>query len=140
MDKEKYKKTGMFVLSSGHITDTYYDMKEAMGEPHNLTEIVNEIKSKYNMSNFDVIIGIDYGGVPLAVGLSLDTGIPYAVLRKELKNHGTKKRIEGFQGKGRVILLDDVKTTGTSMNKAKEYLIEQGYSVMITHILIDRNG
>ena len=133
-----WKKTGKFTLSSGQIVDSYYDLKEMLGNPKLLEEETYDIMEKSKKHNFDVIIGIDYGGVPLAVSLSLKTGIPYAILRKEQKLHGMQKRIEGSPIKGRCILLDDVKTTGKSLVEAKDYLNNNDYYVLKSFILLDR--
>jgi len=138
MDLDKYKKTGKFQLSSGHESTYYYDVKEAMGEPTNLREMVSDLDKKHNMKDIDVIIGIDYGGIPLAVGLSLYTNVPFATVRKEAKDHGTKKRIEGYQQKGRVLLLDDVRTSGHSIKEAKEYLKSKGYTIEATATVMTR--
>lgn len=138
MDLEKYRKIGNFTLSSGEKSNYYYDIKEAMGEPTMLRGFYSEIHKNNNMKNIDVIIGIEYGGVPLAIGLSLYTNIPYAIIRKETKQHGTQKRIEGYQKIGRVLLLDDVRTTGNSIKETKEYLKSKGYEIMATATVMTR--
>lgn len=129
MNVDKYKKTGQFTLTSGAQTSVYYDIKEAMGEPQNLYDMAEEIALRLTKKP-DVIIGLDYGGIPLAVALSLQLRIPYAVLRKEQKKYGTRKRIEGYQGKGRVLLVDDVTNTGASLDAAYAYLKSVGYDVI----------
>jgi len=138
MELLKYKKTGKFTLSSGKESDFYYDIKEAMGEPENLREIISDLDKKHNMKNFDVIIGIDYGGIPLAVGLSLYTSLPFAVIRKEAKDHGTQKRIEGYQEIGNVLLLDDVRTSGNTIKESKDYLKSLGYKIIATETVMKR--
>lgn len=135
MNLDKYKKTGNFTLSSGKKSNTYYDLKEAMGEPAVLSEMIDGIIG----IDYDVIIGIDYGGTPLAVALSLRYGVPYAILRKEKKQYAMWHRIEGYQGKGRVLLVDDVSTTGNSMKEAREYLKSEGYDVVKTKVIMERN-
>jgi len=139
MNLEKYKKTGMFTLSSGHITEEYFDIKEAMGEPEILREMIRELDRKHNMENIDVIIGIEIGGIPLAVGLSQYTNVPFAILRKEKNDHGMMKRIEGYKIVGRVLLLDDVKTSGNSLKDATDYLKSKGYSTITTDVVLDRS-
>lgn len=140
MNLEKYKKTGDFTLSSGEKSDFYYDLKEAMGDPLILKDIIEKIIKTHNFDEIDVIIGIEYGGVPLAVGVSIATGKPFAVLRKKKKAYGTEKRIEGYQGFGKVLLLDDVKTTGGSIEKAKEYLFDMGYRVVAVDVAYTRTN
>ena len=129
LDLEKYRKTGKFILSSGKESDHYYDVKEAMGEPSNLQKMFAVIMQSVPLE-VDVFIGLAYGGIPLAVISSIMTGKPFAVLRKEEKKWGTKKLIEGWQKKGKAVLLDDVQTTGDSLDKAELYLNSQGYDVI----------
>lgn len=139
MNVEKYKKTGKFKLSSGQTTDHYYDLKEAMGQPHNLHKIFNDIVIKIP-PDVEVFIGLDYGGVPLAVMCSLMTGKPYAVLRKEQKEYGMQKRIEGYDKKGKTVVLDDVENTGETMRNAVKYLRENGYNVIKTLTIMKRDN
>jgi len=139
MNIEKYKKHGNFTLKSGKKCDVYYDIKEMMGEPANLEEIVQRIRFQHEINFIDVIIGIEYGGIPIAVALSLNTGLPFAVLRKEQKTHGTKNRIEGSKVIGNALLLDDVITTGETVDNAKIYLESKGYKVIATDCVVDRS-
>ncbi len=134
-----WKKKGDYKLSSGKHVETYFDLKEMMGDPRILREEARRIAHTTAIDKVDVIIGIDYGGVPLAIALSLLTNIPYAILRKEAKNHGMAKRIEGCQLRGKCLLLDDVKSTGKSLEEAKKYLEEWRYQVIETHVLMERN-
>ncbi|KKK81487.1 hypothetical protein LCGC14_2812990 [marine sediment metagenome] len=137
MNFERYKKTGSFTLSSGKQSQHYYDVKEAMGEPQNLQIMFSELIRSIP-DDVDLFIGLEYGGIPLAVTCSLMTGKPYAILRKHENDHGMRKRIEGYQGKGNVVLLDDVKTTGLSLKFAKEYLEDHGYNILDVLTIMER--
>lgn len=129
MNVEKYKINGEFKLSSGQITDHYYDLKQAMGDPVTLQQIFSELMPQIPM-DVEIFIGIDYGGIPLAITCSLMTGKPYAVIKKARKEYGTMKRIEGTEKKGRVVLLDDVENTGETIKNSVKYLNENGYDVI----------
>lgn len=129
MNIEKYKINGEFKLSSGQITDHYYDLKQAMGDPVTLQQIFSELMPQIPM-DVEIFIGIDYGGIPLAITCSLMTGKPYAVIKKARKEYGTMKRIEGTEKKGRVVLLDDVENTGETIKNSVKYLNENGYDVI----------
>ncbi len=139
---DPWKKEGVFVLSSGKTVHNYYDLKEMMGDPKVLMEEVMEIKNSKTLvewSKIDVIIGIDYGGTPLAIALATVTNIPYAIIRKDEKDHGTRKRIEGSPKIGKTLLLDDVRTGGDSMHDARMYLENKGYTIIETIVLLDRD-
>ncbi len=136
-DKEKYKKKGSFFLHSGKSSDFYYDIKEAMGKPENLQAMFTDMLLDIPC-DVDLFIGLESGGIPLAVTCSSMTGKPYAILRKKQKSYGTMKMIEGYQGKGKAVLLDDVSTTGESLRKAEVYLTCQGYEIVKSLVIVDR--
>lgn len=138
IDLKPYRKVGNFTLSSGKKSKFYYDVKEAMGEPQVLQKIFAQLMQRIPI-NVDLFVGIEYGGIPLAIICSVMTGKPYAVLRKNKKRHGTLSKIEGYKGKGNVVLLDDVYTTGTSIKKAKKFLKGKGYEVIETLTVMDRS-
>ena len=141
MNYEKYKKYGHFILNSGDSSNHYYDIKEAMGEPDNLQEMCKKLLASHPISRdeCDLFVGLDYGGIPLAVACSIITGKPYAILRKKRKTYGTMKKIEGWQRHGKVFLLDDVKHTGKSINSAERYLESQGYEVINKVVAFERD-
>lgn len=138
LDLKMFKKFGDFKLSSGLQSKVYYDLKEAMGEPKLLQQMITNLMKDIVVKP-DLIIGIDFGGIPLAVGLSLKMKIPFAILRKFRNKHGMAKRIEGCQKKGTVLLVDDVYNTGMSTNNAETYLTYCGYKVLQTITLLQRD-
>lgn len=102
MDKEKLIELlkecgaiqfGKFVLTSGAISNYYIDIKKASTNPKILKKIA-EAMVEYT-EGYDVLAGMELGAVPLVVALSLETGIPYVIVRKEKREHGTSKQIEG---------------------------------------------
>lgn len=136
---KQFKKTGNFTLSSGKKSKYYYDLKEAMGDPVLLHQICHDLLLENpERVNADLYIGIEYGGVPLAICCSLMTGTPYAILRKNKKRHGTLSKIEGYKGKGKVILFDDVLTTGNSIKKAVKFLKHKEYEILKTVTIMER--
>ena len=89
----------------------------------------------------DRIAGVVLGSVPLATALALETGIPYVMIRKEKKDHGTGKLIEGDLNAGdRVLVVEDVITTAGSSIKAIGTLREAGAEVKYVISVIDREG
>jgi orotate phosphoribosyltransferase len=89
----------------------------------------------------DRIAGIVLGSIPLAAALSMATGIPYVMVRKEQKDHGTKDLIEGDLNPGdKVLVIEDVITTAGSSVKAIAVLRENGAVVDQIMSVVDREG
>lgn len=130
---------GRFVLTSGAISDYYIDIKKASTNPKILKKIA-EMMAEY-VDGHDVIAGMELGAVPLAVALSLETGLPYVIVRKEKKEHGTGKQIEGGDVKNRrVIVVEDVTTSGGSVVKAIKTLREHQALVDEVIVVVDRES
>ncbi|MCL2510155.1 MAG: orotate phosphoribosyltransferase, partial [Methanomassiliicoccaceae archaeon] len=88
---------GEFTLASGAKSSYYINIKKASTNPRVLYRISLLMAEKMQMENIrpDKIAGIVLGSIPLAAALSMATGIPYVMVRKEQKDHGTKELIEG---------------------------------------------
>ena len=134
---------GEFVLASGAKSNYYIDIKKASTNPAVLKLIARLMAEKMRDEGIeaDRIAGVVLGSVPLATALSLETGIPYVMIRKEKKDHGTGKLIEGDLGAGdRVLVVEDVITTAGSSIKAIATLREAGAKVDYVISVIDREG
>lgn len=109
----KYKavETGHFILASGATSTVYVDVKSAMTNPELLQAVASAIAEK---ATFDMVAGVAVGGVPLAVATSLATGLPYAIIRSSTKDHGKKETVIGDVKGKRVLLVEDVTTSGES--------------------------
>ncbi len=89
----------------------------------------------------DTIAGVVLGSVTLAAALLLATGVPYVMIRKEKKDHGTGKLIEGdLEAGDKVLVVEDVITTAGSSIKAIETLRASGAVVTDVISVIDREG
>jgi len=74
-----------------------------------------------NFPQVDRIVGVAYAGIPLAVAITLETGIPSCYTRKEIKTHGISRFIEGRIEHGDIlVIVDDLVTTGESKLEARE--------------------
>ena len=130
---------GRFVLTSGAISDYYIDIKKASTNPRILKKIA-EAMAEY-AKGYDVIAGMELGAVPLAVALSLQTEIPYVIIRKEKREHGTGKQIEGIDVKGKkVIIVEDVTTSGGSVIKSVQILRQNKAIVDEVISVVDRES
>ena len=129
-------KFGNFTLTSGKKSKFYVDMKLASTDPEILSLIAKEF-AKYMPDGIDFIAGMELGAVPLAVALSLETGIPYSMIRKSDRKHGTGSRIEG-PNNGNAVLVDDVATTGGSNIESIKALVDEGVEVTMVMVVVDR--
>ena len=130
---------GRFVLTSGAVSDYYIDIKKASTNPKILKKIA-EAMSEY-AKGYDLLAGMELGAVPLVVALSLETNIPYVIIRKEKREHGTSKQIEGGEVKGkRVLVVEDVTTSGSSVVKTIKIIRESQGTVDEVLVAVDRES
>ena len=130
---------GRFVLTSGAISDYYIDIKKASTSPKILKKIA-EAMAEY-ADKYDLLAGMELGAVPLVVAVSLETSIPYVIIRKEKREHGTGKQIEGRDVKGKkVLVIEDVATSGGSILKTIEILRESQAEVDKVLVVVDRES
>ncbi|UCG70534.1 MAG: orotate phosphoribosyltransferase [Thermoplasmata archaeon] len=130
-------KTGEFTLTSGKKSNYYVDIKQASTNPKILKEIA-ECMVKH-LKGEEKIAGMELGAVPLAVALSLETDLPYLIIRKKTRSHGMGKLIEGHLEKNdKIILVEDVTTSGSSLLKAAEIVRGEGGMVKRALVVVDR--
>ncbi|MEM2900738.1 MAG: orotate phosphoribosyltransferase [Thermoplasmata archaeon] len=129
---------GDFTLTSGKKSKYYVDIKKASTEPKILREIAKEIKNKLPKGT-ERLAGLELGAVPIVVAVSLETDLPYVIIRKGERTHGTGKLIEGMLKEGeKVVLIEDVTTTGGSSIKSIEILRNAGAKVEDVITVVDR--
>jgi orotate phosphoribosyltransferase len=130
-------KFGDFTLTSGKKSKYYVDVKQATTLPRILKQIADALAPK--VADAEVLAGVELGAVPILVAVALATGKPYAIIRKGERSHGTGKRIEGQPVKGkRVLIIEDVTTTGQSVVNAVQLLREDGATVGRVETVVDR--
>ncbi len=134
-------KYGKFKLSDGSLTDYYIDKYVFETSPEILAAIVDEIGEMLEGDTIDVVAGPELGAVPLVTGVSLESGIESAFVRKGKKHHGTQARIEGTIEKGqRVAIVEDVTTTGNTILDTAEVVEDVGGVVERLIVVVDRNA
>lgn len=133
-------KTGEFVLKSGIVSPYYLDLRGAICSPKMLPNIVSGLSMllNYGLNNM-VVCGVPYSGIPLATLFSVNTYSSMVIMRKERKEYGTGKLVEGVYKKGNeCILIEDVISTGKSVVEAIEKLEQEGLKVKDILIVVDR--
>ena len=130
---------GDFVLSSGKRSKYYLDKWRFETDPGLLGEIARAMAELLPSPRPDRIAGVELGGVPLATALSLETDIPSLIVRRQAKEYGTAREIEGIWQAGEtVVLVEDVLTTAGQAVTAARKLAEAGLRVARIIYVIDR--
>ena len=130
---------GRFVLTSGAVSDYYIDIKKASTNPTVLKKIA-EAMAEY-VEGYDLLEGMELGAVPLITALSLETSVPYVIIRKGKREHGTGKQIEGGDVKNKhVLIIEDVTTSGGSVVKTIQILRQSQAEVDEVLVVVDRES
>ncbi|MEE9587818.1 MAG: orotate phosphoribosyltransferase [Hyphomicrobiaceae bacterium] len=135
-------------LASGRKSDFYVNMKPTMMHPEGAYLIASLFLDKISGDDVDLIGGLEMGAVPLAaavaaVGQAQGRPVQGFFVRKKAKDHGTQSLVEGLaEGEGlaarRIVVLEDVTTTGGSALKAAEALKADGATVVCVITVVDR--
>lgn len=130
---------GEFTLASGAKSDVYIDVKRAWTDPARLDTLARALAARVGAE--ERLAGMELGAVPLVVAVALRTGRPYAVLRKAVKEHGTRQAFEGELPAGRkVLLIEDATTTGGTTVRSIEIVRAAGALVDRVLTVIDREA
>lgn len=141
--------TGSFILSSGKTSSFYIDGKKVTLSAEGINKISRYILYRIKEGGIaaDAVGGLELGAVPIAVAVSAMSYLPEFnipvfsfIVRKKPKGHGKKARVEGpdlFPGT-RVVIVEDVVTTGQSALDAVNVVREQGCKVEKIFALVDR--
>lgn len=114
-------KFGNFQLKNGEHSKYYFDIKNIISYPNLLKKIGDDLYKQ--LGEFDVICGIPYGALPIATYISTKYNKPMIYIRNNTKNYGTKQLIEGeYKLTERCVIIDDVVTSGNSLNEVIEIL------------------
>lgn len=133
------------VLSSGKTSNYYFDGRKVSLSPKGAYLIANIICDMIEEDKVDAVGGLTLGADPIVGALGVaayqrNIDISLFIVRKEAKTHGTKRQIEGppLRAGQRVVVVDDVITTGGSIIKAVEAVREVGCEVVKALALVDR--
>ncbi len=130
-------KLGDFTLTSGRKSDYYVDLRAVITKPKLLKKVALEMSK--HAAGADKIAGVELGAVPIAAALSLETDIPYLMIRKHRKGHGAGNIVEGGLAEGeKVLFVEDTVTTAGSLIRAIAAVREHGGLVDKAIVIVDR--
>jgi orotate phosphoribosyltransferase len=136
-------KFGNFILSSGKSSSYYVDLRLVPSYPHEFRMMIkyleNQITEDIGLENFESIVSVPTGGLVIGSALAIETVKPLIYVRSKPKDYGTSKSVEGKIHDGmKVVMIDDVATTGGSVVNAIKSLTEVNVPVKDAYVIVDR--
>ena len=143
LDRIGALKFGAFKLTSGKMSPYYIDLRIVPSFPDAFQKICDFtakfVRSEIGIDNFERIVGVPVAGMPIASVVAFTLKMPFLYVRRGARLHGRGRRIEGIIAPGnRVLLVDDLITTGLSFQKAAKSITAEGGVVNDAVVLIDR--
>jgi orotate phosphoribosyltransferase len=130
--------TGRFKLRSEIISNEYFDKYQFESRPELLSEISTHLISIIP-NDFDILAGLEVGGIPIATVMGISINKPIVFVRKEAKKYGTAKLVEGVEiNNSKLLVIEDVVTSGGQIILSVEELRKLGAKIDKAICVIDR--
>ncbi len=135
-------KQGHFVLSSGRHSDQYIEKFDLLRQPRATSEACRMISDRFRNERIDVVVGPTTGGVILAFEVARQLGVAAAYAERSVTSDAGREFRRGttFSSGSRVLVVDDILTTGGSLRETLEALSDHSIEIAAVAVLVDRSG
>ncbi|MCS7098921.1 MAG: orotate phosphoribosyltransferase [Sulfolobales archaeon] len=131
-------KFGRFKLSSGIESSYYVNFREATMVPSYVKRVAYEIGSAVVREGVEAVVGVAVAGALIASYVGALFDLPVTFVRSEPKNHGLGREVEGCVENMRIAIVDDVLTTGGTIRRAYEALVNSGSKPVVAAVVFNR--
>lgn len=141
--KNEVIKFGEFTLASGKKSPYYIDLRLVPSNPHIFRKMIKtlqaDISENIGLDSIDAIVSVPTGGLVIASALAFEIVKPLIYVRNKPKDYGTSKSVEGKIWPGmKVLMIDDVATTGGSVINAIKLLKSQDIEIRDAYVMVNR--
>jgi len=132
-----------FVLASGRSSSFFFDMKRTVLDPEGAVLVADLLFETIRDKAVDAVGGLETGAIPIVAAVCArswpERPVTGFFVRKEMKGHGTDQRVDGLLERGsRVVLFEDVTTTGASVMQAAEQALRRDCTIVKIVAIVDR--
>ena len=143
LHKKEIIKFGDFTLASGKKSSYYVDLRLVPSYPHQFRVMIknlqNNIAESIGFDSFNSLVSVPTGGLIIASALAIEIVKPLIYVRSKPKDYGTTKSVEGLIHEGmKVVMIDDVATTGGSVVNAIKSLKDANITIEDAYVIVNR--